>query len=375
MFCAWTKIIVFARFHLGDRPVRRAPGAIGWAACLLWIGTAGCSDEAADPGSATTTTTAATTAGTTGSPASTSGPSTTGGTTTGGNAGSSTSTTGAGPTNTNTTGGGGVTTGLELDAGGTDSSATDSSTTPSGTCTRELLSSTLDTYFAALAAHDPSQVPLATDVKYTEKGVEMNVGEGMWQTAGAVAFQRAALDTQTCTVVAESVVPDGDTDLVYGVRLKLVEQQITEIETLPVEEGDYFGGTEPASLISTADDDWETLLAEADRPTREEMSLVIERYFRLFPAGGCNFGDCERRENGRSYGSCSSFLSCSDTDPATVTDGMIPRLHVLDVEAGIAVGFVMWMGDYIDFHMFKIRGGEVVGVHAVLAEADSSGWD
>ena len=29
---------------------------------------------------------------------------------------------------------------------------------------------------------------------------------------------------------------------------------------------------------------------------------------------------------------------------------------------------------YTDFHMFKVRGGEVHGVHAVLAEADQLGW-
>jgi hypothetical protein len=54
--------------------------------------------------------------------------------------------------------------------------------------------------------------------------------------------------------------------------------------------------------------------------------------------------------------------------------GMKNRLSVLDVEAGIAVGFTMFQGRYTDFHMFEARGGEVHGVHAVLAEADQSGW-
>jgi hypothetical protein len=35
----------------------------------------------------------------------------------------------------------------------------------------------------------------------------------------------------------------------------------------------------------------------------------------------------------------------------------------------------MFAGTYTDFHLFKVRGGEVHGVHAVLASADSSGWD
>jgi hypothetical protein len=55
--------------------------------------------------------------------------------------------------------------------------------------------------------------------------------------------------------------------------------------------------------------------------------------------------------------------------------GMTPRLFVIDVEAGIAAGFVMFAGSYTDFHMFKVSGGQVRGVHAILASATSSGWN
>jgi hypothetical protein len=50
-------------------------------------------------------------------------------------------------------------------------------------------------------------------------------------------------------------------------------------------------------------------------------------------------------------------------------------VDVLDVEAGIAVGFVMFAGAYTDFHMLKLRDGKVEGVHACLASATSSGWN
>ncbi len=54
---------------------------------------------------------------------------------------------------------------------------------------------------------------------------------------------------------------------------------------------------------------------------------------------------------------------------------MTARLHVIDVEAGISAGFTMFVGMYTDFHMFKVRGGQVHGVHAILASASSSGWN
>ena len=54
---------------------------------------------------------------------------------------------------------------------------------------------------------------------------------------------------------------------------------------------------------------------------------------------------------------------------------MEPRLIVVDVEAGLAAGFVMFMDQYTDFHLIKLSGGEVHGVHTILGSAGSSGWD
>ena len=55
--------------------------------------------------------------------------------------------------------------------------------------------------------------------------------------------------------------------------------------------------------------------------------------------------------------------------------GMTPSRFVIDVEAGIGGAFVMFVGSYTDFHMFKVSGGQVRGVHATLASATSSGWN
>ncbi|MFI5308476.1 MAG: hypothetical protein ACHQ53_14050, partial [Polyangiales bacterium] len=53
-----------------------------------------------------------------------------------------------------------------------------------------------------------------------------------------------------------------------------------------------------------------------------------------------------------------------------------PRLHVIDVEAGITVGFTVFLGGYDDFHLFKMRDGQVQSVHAVLTQTNSmTGWN
>jgi hypothetical protein len=38
----------------------------------------------------------------------------------------------------------------------------------------------VDRYLAAMVKHDPSGLPLAKGVRYTENTVEIQVGEGLW---------------------------------------------------------------------------------------------------------------------------------------------------------------------------------------------------
>lgn len=241
-------------------------------------------------------------------------------------------------------------------------------------CTRDSLTAAIDAYFTALAAHDPTKAPIAQGAKFTENGQMMQVGSGHWQTASAVKFKRSALDTQICMSVTESVIGDTSGDLVYGLRLKLDNQMIAEIETIPVISGSYIT-ISAMGLINTAMDDWESLLGAADLTPRDQMQMLMDTYFTQFPNGACNFAsDCMRVEDGQSIGSCTGLgVGCNPSSGGS--PAMTARLHVVDVEAGISVGFTMFAGMYTDFHMFKVRAGQVHGVHAVLASASSSGWN
>lgn len=248
-----------------------------------------------------------------------------------------------------------------------------------GACSRAAMQSAIDGYFSALAAHDPSQLSLASNVKFTENGQVMQLGEGaVWQTAGELKFKRSAIDTTTCNSATEAVIQNEEAgrlqDIVYGLRLKLAGNNITEVEAFYVDpRNGWF--PDPAGLLRTRNLDWETPLPPAERPSRAEMKLVIDRYFKLFPGGGCDLAPgCRRVENGFTLG-CEVMMSCSTQNPDTVARPVMdPRVYVLDEETGVAVGFVMFMGGYTDFHMIPLRDGQIVGVHAILAPARSSGW-
>ncbi|MET0791060.1 MAG: hypothetical protein ABW061_06020 [Polyangiaceae bacterium] len=249
-----------------------------------------------------------------------------------------------------------------------------------GACSREFLKSTLTAYFTALAAHSASGLPLADTVKVTENGKTITVGQdGLWKTAGAVKYYKSALDTDGCNTASEAVVPEGSTDLPVALRLKFVAQKITEIETIAVRAGDYkvSGSNYPskpdAIIMSDTTVMWETPVPEAMRNTTQEMNAWMSKYFKAFPAGVCNPDTtCKRLENGNSPGGCGLGASCQAGDPA----GNVIKSHAIfsDAETGIGVGFDLFMGN-TDMHLFKMYGGKVYAVHAVLGTATSTGWD
>ena len=53
-------------------------------------------------------------------------------------------------------------------------------------CGRDCLNGIVDQFLASLVAHDPSKAPLAKNVKFTEDGVQLEPGDGLWATASGV---------------------------------------------------------------------------------------------------------------------------------------------------------------------------------------------
>lgn len=250
-----------------------------------------------------------------------------------------------------------------------------------GSCSRDLLKSTVTAYFAALAAHDPSSLPLDPNVKFTENAKTMPIGQmGLWTTAGTVKGSFSAYDTDTCNSATQAVVPDGTTDIPFSVRLKLVNQKITEVETLAVRAGDYkvsgssFASDTGALLQSIQSVHWEDPVPDGMQNTRDEITAWVKKYFVDFPNGVCNTtSSCKRLENGGGSFSCSGGAGCMTGDPAKPV--ITPRLILVDTESGLGVGFDLFEGTDDDTHMFKMYGGQVYGVSAILGGATSTGWE
>jgi hypothetical protein len=96
-------------------------------------------------------------------------------------------------------------------------------------CARPLV----DAVLAAMIAHDPNKAPLAPDVRYTENGQPLAIGEGLWRTLTARAEHALYL---TGEQDVGAFTPTVETDIPGQLTLRLREKagRVTEIEALIV---------------------------------------------------------------------------------------------------------------------------------------------
>jgi hypothetical protein len=101
-------------------------------------------------------------------------------------------------------------------------------------CDRVCLGKMVDTYLAAVVAHDPARVPFALNLRFVENTVPMKPGEGLWKTASAAptTFKIYVPDPVVEQVGFLGVMREGDKPIELGLRLKLTDGKITEAEHL-----------------------------------------------------------------------------------------------------------------------------------------------
>lgn len=103
----------------------------------------------------------------------------------------------------------------------------------SDVCDAKCLDGMVDAYIAAMVAHDPGQVPLARHVIFTENGVQLRLGDGLWATASAPGqYKLYVPDPEDGQVGFFGTVFENGTPVLLAVRLKVDYGLISEIETV-----------------------------------------------------------------------------------------------------------------------------------------------
>ena len=170
-------------------------------------------------------------------------------------------------------------------------------------CDRQCLYGFVDQYLAALVAHQPTRLPWARNIVFTENNVLLQVGDGLWGTITALGAEdfRAA-DPENGQAAYYGVVDERGTQSFLALRIRVVDHQISEVETIVDRKG-YGPGPfgDPATLkpVPVLLED----VAPDHRRPRERMIALADGYFNTLQLNdGAIFtqfaDDCSRRENG-----------------------------------------------------------------------------
>ena len=266
-------------------------------------------------------------------------------------------------------------------------------------CDRACLTDMMTRYLNAMVAHDPSSLPVAPNVKFTEDSKVMKLGEGTaWKTVTKLRPYRVDIvDVQEGVVAVQTVMEENGTPILFTARLKVADRKITEAETIVVktrEEGALFAPDnlkEPTAMMRYRP-------TPAERMPRDQMVAMAARYPQGLKIGSFEKSDVPfapnayRFENGvKMAGPGCTFQppSCENmrTQRIPTLAGLTQRLVAVDEEMGVVL---FWMNfgpnslpsgggrALVTLEAFKVFGGQVHAAEAIFEGQPSggpSGWD
>jgi hypothetical protein len=223
---------------------------------------------------------------------------------------------------------------------------------------RECLAGVMSAYLQALMKHDPASLPVAYNVKYTENGVRIRMGDGLWRTASAMPTYRLdVIDEEAGQVGLLGRISENGNNNWFAVRLKVLpDRTVSQIETLIARSVGAGGGpggptrvnTEPSPLMAQE-------ISIGERASRAALAKAGDAYFsgldeedssRYVPFSPL----CQRRENGivtannpdAAKGSM-QWMDCKsqfDTGFSTIVTAIRERrFEVVDRTKGLAFGW------------------------------------
>lgn len=245
-------------------------------------------------------------------------------------------------------------------------------------CDRDCLIDYMTSYLDALVAHDPTQLPLSESLKYTVDGVVSELGGGLWDTAVGIDAETrldfadpemGQVGSQLLIEVVKNENRETTKKVLYQVRLKVVDDEISEIETMVL---NVFS---PKGMIP------EPVFMETPQTpmTREELKEVMDLYVDYLE-GTVKGKDmpfdenCARYENGIVTANGLQAFKMQSFWRFKVTR----RYLVFDVEQGIVwamLPFSQHDSTLVVGEAFKIMDGKIMMIQAVMKVMPAKAWD
>lgn len=268
-------------------------------------------------------------------------------------------------------------------------------------CDARCLTGIAQQYLRDVVQQDWSQLPWADRVRYTENNVAMMIGDGFWGAGPSVVGEGLYLpDPQTGNVVWWGITGEHGQAAYHGLRLKIENREITEVESYVGREGtpDLFAPVADYRL----DRAFSTELRAAARTPRARMIALVDGWFnsrqlndgKVFTSIADN---CVRSVNGRNttqgdYWAAQLAQGCRQQLEAGLhkpVDRIRARRYpVVDEETGVVVALSLedHAVRYIDYsssdgqplkveveypntrgrlELFKIENGEITRIDGV----------
>ena len=215
--------------------------------------------------------------------------------------------------------------------------ARETSAVAANDCDRGCLYGFVDRYLDGLVAKDPSRLPWAKMVKYTENNVSLQVGDGLWGTiSGKGPEDFRAADLQNGQVAYYGVIDERGTKSFLALRLRVEDHKISEVETIVDRKGygpGPFGDPDALALLPILAED----VPAAERRPRAKMIALADGYFNTLQLNDGQIFTafdpaCSRRENG----------VWTANDPHPDPNSTYSAYGKLSCDAGFKLGNYRW---------------------------------
>ncbi|MEP7246297.1 MAG: hypothetical protein ABI885_21830 [Gammaproteobacteria bacterium] len=186
-------------------------------------------------------------------------------------------------------------------------------------CDRACLEAYVDRYLDAALAHDPKTLPFTRDVKFTENGQKLELGDGLWRTLTAKGTYRMFVtDVEAGSVAFLGSIKEADTPAMLALRLRVKQGKISEVETLVQRNDKSAEGFDKIGYT------WRETIPQNERMTRADLVYLANQYFSGMQKndgkGTYPFSDdCNRIENGQNSTNAPTPAGQTRPDPKTAS--------------------------------------------------------
>lgn len=223
---------------------------------------------------------------------------------------------------------------------------------------------------AMVARRNLAGLPVFLRVGYVEN-FDMISGGRLVDKPLQISKHRSLLDAATCETFTEAIVSDPNAPYALGTRLRFSRGAVTEIETTWTTKG-YWGFDVDTYLKATSTENWGDI-PEDKRDTRKVLQKVADSYL-----DALILGKADVEPWGLSCKRTAADGSCQVGVPIPIVN-ITNRHYVIDETIG-AIAVICTFGvdpasgriRTPDAHVFRVEGGKVRFVHALMHLRDES---